>query len=132
MENATLTLDTHYEEDPDPYLADDPIYEDPVDVYSYEVPVLDESDMIDQYDTIVYEEPAAASLYTGQQVVFGRYEQDNRTDNGTEPIEWVVLTIRDDAALLISRYGLDVQSFDSYGSDQWTSSSLRSWPAYGT
>ncbi len=34
---------------------------------------------------------------------FGRYEQDNTFSNGVEDIEWYVLSVEDNKALLISR-----------------------------
>lgn len=46
-------------------------------------------------------------MKVGEYVTFGRYEQDTITTNGAEPIEWLVLTVEDGRALLVSRYGLD-------------------------
>lgn len=43
----------------------------------------------------------------GDYVTFGRYEQDNILENGPEPIEWLVLDIKDGKAFLLARYGLD-------------------------
>lgn len=40
---------------------------------------------------------------TGNVVTYGHYEQDNDTANGKEPIEWVVLDVQGDKALLISK-----------------------------
>ena len=74
------------------------------------------------YEEPVYEEP---SVSTGQTVLFGRYEQNNKPEDGTEPIEWQVLAVQDGKALLLARYGLDAQSFG--GDSQWSSSSLKSW-----
>ncbi|MBQ7849537.1 MAG: hypothetical protein IJ343_07450 [Clostridia bacterium] len=46
-------------------------------------------------------------MKVGEYVTFGHYEQDNKTTNGAEPVEWRVLTVEDGRALLVSRYGLD-------------------------
>ena len=50
-------------------------------------------------------------LKVGDIVQFGRYEQDNDLENGPEPIEWRVLEIKDQAALLLSRSILDLKSY---------------------
>lgn len=65
----------------------------------------------------------------GDILSFGRYEQDGNTENGPEPIEWIILDIRDGEMLLLSRYMLDtVQYSDSVSSDlSWESSLLHSW-----
>ena len=49
----------------------------------------------------------------GRTVLFGRYEQDNNPENGTEPIEWIVLKVEDGEAWLLSRYGLFPTSYHS-------------------
>lgn len=50
-------------------------------------------------------------------MTFGHYEQDNDTDNGPEPIEWIILTQFGNRALLLSRDCLDAQYFnDDFGS----------------
>lgn len=61
-------------------------------------------------------------------LVFGRYEQDNKTENGAEPIEWYVLEEKDGKALLLSRKTIDNAKFnaaDSYTT--WETSSIRRW-----
>ena len=67
----------------------------------------------------------------GATVTFGQYEQDNDTINGTEPIEWTVLDVRDNKSLLISVYVLDAgphysneRGPDNYS---WEDSELRDW-----
>ena len=45
-----------------------------------------------------------SGLKVGDSFTFGSYEQDNDLNNGTEPIEWQVLAIENNRALLISRY----------------------------
>ena len=48
-------------------------------------------------------------LKTGDIIVYGSYEQDGDIDNGLEPIEWEVLDVDDNRALLVCRYVLDWQ-----------------------
>lgn len=72
----------------------------------------------------------------GETVTFGRYEQDNDTANGAEPIEWQVADIQDDRALLISKYVLDNIRYNEYAgiygdedseSVPWEQSDIFSW-----
>ena len=64
----------------------------------------------------------------GHYVFFGSYEQDNDTENGKEPIEWLVLDKTEDTVLLISRYGLDVEPYHNQDKEiTWEQCSLRSW-----
>ncbi len=64
----------------------------------------------------------------GDYVLFGNYEQDNDTSNGKEPIEWLVLDVQDNRALLISRYSLDCQQYNKKNAKgTWESSTLRTW-----
>ena len=61
-------------------------------------------------------------------VEFGHYEQDNNLENGSEPIEWIVLDVRDGKSLLISRYGLNCKPYNEKKvSVTWKTSSLRQW-----
>lgn len=64
----------------------------------------------------------------GDIVVFGSYEQDNRTSNGAESIEWIVLDVRSDRMLLLSRYALDSERYH-YRADSvsWDTCSVRGW-----
>lgn len=59
---------------------------------------------------------------------FGHYEQDNNTENGAEPIEWLVLEVENERALIISRYALDSQPYNTtFGKVTWETCSLRTW-----
>lgn len=61
-------------------------------------------------------------------IVFGSYEQDNDTSNGTEGIEWIVLTVEDGKALLVSKYALDCKPYSTKGGHvTWETSTLRAW-----
>ena len=64
----------------------------------------------------------------GSTVRFGAYEQDNNTSNGKEDIEWIVLVREDDRILVISRYALDCQPYNTaYSEVTWETCSLRKW-----
>lgn len=67
-------------------------------------------------------------FYEGNVVTFGRYEQDNNEGNGPEPIEWDVVYISDDTAMLMSRYILDAREY-GYNEDagSWETSNMRAW-----
>lgn len=71
---------------------------------------------------------AVADAEVGDLIKFGRYEQDKKTANGTEDIEWLVLEKEDDRMLIISRYALDWQKYDAKLRDiTWEDSTLRNW-----
>lgn len=64
----------------------------------------------------------------GDYVKFGRYEQDNDDSNGTEDIEWLVISKENNSILLISKYCLDGTPFNNeYEPILWENCSLRSW-----
>lgn len=65
----------------------------------------------------------------GSYIKFGTYEQDNKTANGSEPIQWLVLAKEDSKLLVISRYILDWQQFGNEETSlvTWENSSLRNW-----
>ena len=64
----------------------------------------------------------------GGYIKFGSYEQDNDISNGKEAIQWLVLDVKDGKALVISKYALDCQQYNtSYTDITWDSCSLRKW-----
>lgn len=64
----------------------------------------------------------------GDYVFFGAYEQDNNTSNGQEYIEWLVLEVKGGKALVISKYALDCQQYNtSYTNVTWETCTLRKW-----
>lgn len=71
--------------------------------------------------------PDFQSVKVGDYITFGTYEQ-RIYEQGAEPIEWKVLSSKNGELLLISKYVLDCQS---YNTDQtsvtWETSSLREW-----
>lgn len=63
----------------------------------------------------------------GSYILFGHYPQ---TADGKRsmPIEWEVLEVEGNKALLISKYGLDVQPYNTeYGAVTWETCTLRNW-----
>ena len=75
------------------------------------------------------EEPAPFDLWNvGDVVTFGRYEQDDDTGNGAEPIEWTVLATEADARLLLANYGLYPLAYDASASTAtWETCGARAW-----
>ncbi len=64
----------------------------------------------------------------GDIITFGSYEQDGDTGNGAEPVEWLVLDNQGDRMLVISRYGLDCQQYNTERTDvTWETCTLRGW-----
>ena len=66
---------------------------------------------------------------TGNSVFFGHYEQDDDSENGKEEIEWIVLDVQGNNALLISKYILFTLPFHSVekAGITWEECDLRGW-----
>ncbi|MCR4593430.1 MAG: DUF6273 domain-containing protein, partial [Clostridiales bacterium] len=68
------------------------------------------------------------SINVGDTYKFGSYEQDNNTSNGKEDIEWIVLKKEGLSLMLISKYTLDCQQYNTeYKNVTWETCSLRTW-----
>ena len=68
------------------------------------------------------------NIKVGSYINFGAYEQDNNTSNGKEEVEWLVLEVKDGKALVISKYALDCQQYNtSYTDVTWETCTLRKW-----
>ena len=70
------------------------------------------------------------NLSVGDRVTLGKWEQDNKTNNGKEPIQWQVLAVQGDRALIITVDGIDTQCYGTSMKDTnlcWETSSLRKW-----
>ena len=68
------------------------------------------------------------NIKVGDMYKFGSYEQDNKSANGKEEIEWIVLDKDGMSLLLISNYALDCQQFNTNRTDvTWETCSLRKW-----
>lgn len=64
----------------------------------------------------------------GSYVTFGAYEQDNNISNGKEDVEWLVLAKEGNKVLVISKYVLGCQPYNtSNTSVTWETCSLRKW-----
>ncbi len=72
---------------------------------------------------------SGSNYKVGDVIKFGHYEQDAKTSNGKEAIEWVVMEKRSDGSLLLlSKYGLDAQPYNkSLKAATWQKCSLRKW-----
>ena len=67
-------------------------------------------------------------IKVGNYIKFGAYEQDNNTSNGKEDVEWLVLEVKDGKALVISKYALDCQPYNTSHTDvTWETCTLRKW-----
>lgn len=69
------------------------------------------------------------SIIAGDTITFGSYEQDNDVVFGKEPIEWIVLSVENDTALLLSKYAIDCVKYNKVGHNgpDWDNSYLRFW-----
>lgn len=75
------------------------------------------------------------ALQVGDSFTFGTYDQNGNTSDGKEPIEWTVLAVEGDKALVITKLGLEAISYgpamdlDAYEDPTlcWETSTLRSW-----
>ncbi len=68
------------------------------------------------------------ALNVGDTFALGSYEQDNNTSNGKEKIEWIVLAKENGKALVISKYALVCQQYNTSRADvTWENCSLREW-----
>ncbi|WP_406547692.1 DUF6273 domain-containing protein, partial [Succinimonas sp.] len=65
------------------------------------------------------------TIKKGEFIKFGSYPQKNGSVK--EPIEWLVLEVNGDEAVLVSRYGLDCRQYHSGGSITWEDCDLRKW-----
>lgn len=64
----------------------------------------------------------------GDYITFGKYEQNNVTDDGKEDISWLVLAKEDSKILLISKYALDCKAYHETQEDvTWETCDLRKW-----
>lgn len=71
--------------------------------------------------------PQKSAWSAGDIVTFGVYPQTAEGEDET-PIEWIILEIKDNKALLLSRYGLDAQPYNTAQTGvTWETSSLRKW-----
>lgn len=84
-------------------------------------------DSQEQAKSLIKEHPQVAQI--GDIIYFGNYEQDNKTANGKEEIEWRVLEKDADGNMLVvSRYALDCRHYhNSPEQVTWETCDLRQW-----
>ena len=90
----------------------------------------DSAEKIEECQDLIYADMLASYKNTevGGTVMFGHYEQDGNTSNGSEEIEWIVLAREEGRILVISKYGLDGKAYDNrYAAQSWEKSLLREW-----
>jgi len=87
------------------------------------IPTVKKNKFITKYGQEVYDKYGLVE--EGEYITFGSYEQDNNTANGKEKIEWLVLEVEDNKALIISKYALDYQGY--YTGQTWETDPLREW-----
>ncbi len=70
---------------------------------------------------------AQADIAPGDMIAFGSWHQNSDAQDST-PIQWRVLEVQDDRALLISDRALDARPYDLYRVDAaWDQCTLRAW-----
>lgn len=104
----------------------------PADEVSHTDKVVDQSFTVESEDepapVVGEEKEYFDDANVGDYVKFGHYEQNGKTEDGAEPIEWQVLAKEEGRLLVISRYCLDCVPYNSRRSDaSWADSSLRTW-----
>ncbi|MCI6711658.1 MAG: toll/interleukin-1 receptor domain-containing protein [Firmicutes bacterium] len=78
-----------------------------------------------KYDRFIKNLP---NIEVGDTIEFGKYEQDGNKSNGKEDIEWIVIDINSDKALVISKYGLDSIKYNDVNEYiTWEKSTIRKW-----
>ena len=114
--------------------------------YNNAVDLMDKEEYLKAYEILITlddykdSEEKANSIYkeykseklkaakVGDYVFFGSYEQDNTPLNGKEDIEWLILDIVENQVLVISKYVLDCNQYNSSYTDvTWETCSLREW-----
>lgn len=111
------------------YLAGD--YEGAREIYSTISGYKDVDNKITECDYAIaaaaHEAAVAPFKKAGNYVTFGTYPQTSAGTDATA-IEWLVLDVQGDKALLISRYALDCQAYNSTETYvTWETCSLRTW-----
>ncbi len=84
---------------------------------------------IEKYSQEIYDRYGVVE--EGRTITFGKYEYDDHDINsfddlGPKPIEWIVLEVEEDRAMLFSKHVLDKRRYDSR-SKIWSESELREW-----
>lgn len=80
---------------------------------------------IQQKEDITNAADTQVTVKKGGYIMFGSYPQNHGSLN--EPIEWLVLEVQGNEALIISRYGIDCKQYHRGGSTTWQDCVLRNW-----
>ena len=84
--------------------------------------------LVSAFCTVMADSSTTNTFQGGESFYFGAIEQDNNEANGFEPIEWLVIDVEGDRALLLSRYAIECRSFNEEKAEtSWESSDLRVW-----
>ena len=127
---STQITESYYLQAKDYYSAQK--YKDAYDVFSSIAGYGDTNDILKNDPFMI----KAAWTTAGSIVTFGSYEQDNNYNNGQEPIEWIVLDVKNNITTLVSLYGLEYVIYDNQNitldnynkiTVTWEKSSLRKW-----
>jgi len=91
-----------------------------------------DGNIVFENDLIIYKQSETLDTETkvtvGEKILFGHYEQDTNSNNGKEPIEWMVLEVLDDKCLLISEHCIDCLPYNDIDeSVTWETCTLRAW-----
>lgn len=81
-----------------------------------------ESKVAELLDT--YPHLSVLNAAPGEEIILGKYEQDNNTSNGPEEVEWIVLKNEDGVLYAVSKYILDAQVYNTHNGD---GSTLKRW-----
>lgn len=88
----------------------------------------EDSDKMAEKSLFMLHKTALSKAEAGSVIQFGFYEQDGKTGNEKEPIDWIVLDTKGNRALLVSVYALDCQKYNNQKIDvTWANSSIREW-----
>lgn len=88
----------------------------------------EDSEKMAEKSLFMLHKTALSDAKAGSVIQFGAYEQDGDTGNEKEPIDWLVLDIKGNRALLVSVYALDCQKYNNQKIDvTWANSSIRDW-----
>lgn len=75
---------------------------------------------------IIKEKPDLAKA--GDIIIFGKYEQDAVTENGAEPLKWLILNVKYGKIMMITLDIIDARDFNkSKESVTWENCELRTW-----
>lgn len=59
-----------------------------------------------------------------EEIIFGRYEQDNNNSNGKEKLEWIVIYNNNSKVYMVSKYVIDAMQYNTVNGD---GSTLKKW-----